>query len=77
MHRRDFLATAAALGGLAFVRIGSRAWAAKNPYAGPQRLVVVLLRGAIDGLNVVIPYTDKQYYAMRPSIAWRRQRARH
>src|SRR5205085_12148408 len=59
----------AALGGLSFLRIGSRAWAAQNPSGAPQRLVVVFLRGAVDGLNVVIPYADKEYYAMRPTIA--------
>ena len=31
--------------------------------------MVVLLRGAIDGLNVVIPYADQNYYALRPNIA--------
>jgi uncharacterized protein (DUF1501 family) len=69
MRRRDFLRSATALGGLAFVRIGSHAWAAQNPGGGPQRLVVVFLRGAVDGLNVVVPYADQAYYAMRPSIA--------
>ncbi|MFL5239463.1 MAG: DUF1501 domain-containing protein [Rhizomicrobium sp.] len=69
MRRRDFLRSVTALSGLAFVRIGTQAWAAQNPDGAPQRLVVVLLRGAIDGLNVVIPYTEKSYYAMRPTIA--------
>src|SRR5262249_20902680 len=32
-------------------------------------LVVIFLRGAIDGLSVVIPYGDAQYYAARPTIA--------
>ncbi len=26
-------------------------------------------RGAVDGLNVVVPYREKNYYAMRPTIA--------
>lgn len=34
-----------------------------------QRLVVIFQRGAADGLNVVVPYREKNYYAMRPSIA--------
>ena len=34
-----------------------------------RRLVVVFQRGAADGLNVVVPYREKNYYAMRPSIA--------
>lgn len=69
MRRRDFLGYSAAAGGLALVSFGSRGWAVQNPNAGKQRLVVVFLRGAVDGLNVVIPYTDQNYYAMRPTIA--------
>jgi uncharacterized protein (DUF1501 family) len=40
--------------------------------AGPRpgrRLVVVFQRGAVDGLNMVVPYREKNYYAMRPTIA--------
>jgi uncharacterized protein (DUF1501 family) len=33
-----------------------------------KRLVVIFQRGAADGLNIVIPYSEPQYYAMRPSI---------
>lgn len=33
-----------------------------------RRLVVIFQRGAVDGLNVVVPYREKNYYAMRPSI---------
>lgn len=34
-----------------------------------RRLVVIFQRGAADGLNVVVPYREKNYYTMRPSIA--------
>jgi uncharacterized protein (DUF1501 family) len=34
-----------------------------------QRLVVVFQRGAVDGLNVVVPYREPNYYTMRPTIA--------
>jgi uncharacterized protein (DUF1501 family) len=34
-----------------------------------KRLVVIFQRGAADGLNVVVPYREKNYYAMRPGIA--------
>jgi uncharacterized protein (DUF1501 family) len=34
-----------------------------------KRLVVVFQRGAADGLNVVVPYREQNYYAMRPAIA--------
>jgi uncharacterized protein (DUF1501 family) len=32
-------------------------------------MVVVFQRGAMDGLNAVIPFKDHAYYALRPSIA--------
>ncbi len=34
-----------------------------------RRLVVIFQRGAADGLNIVVPYREKNYYSMRPSIA--------
>ena len=37
--------------------------------ASNKKLVVLFQRGAADGLNIVVPYTEKNYYAMRPSIA--------
>ena len=37
--------------------------------AGDKTLVVVFQRGAMDGLNVVIPFKDPNYYRLRPSIA--------
>ena len=37
--------------------------------ANKKKLVVLFQRGAADGLNVVVPYQEKNYYAMRPSIA--------
>ena len=37
---------------------------------GPQKkLVVVMLRGAVDGLSVVAPYAEPEYAASRPQIA--------
>jgi uncharacterized protein (DUF1501 family) len=39
-----------------------------------KRLVVVFQRGAADGLNIVVPYAENNYYAMRPSIAIPRDR---
>jgi uncharacterized protein (DUF1501 family) len=37
--------------------------------APSRRLVVIFQRGAADGLNVVVPYREKNYYDMRPGIA--------
>jgi uncharacterized protein (DUF1501 family) len=33
-----------------------------------KRLVVIFQRGAADGLNIVVPHAEPQYYAMRPGI---------
>ncbi len=39
-----------------------------NSGARTKRLVVIFQRGAADGLNIVVPHGEPQYYAMRPSI---------
>jgi uncharacterized protein (DUF1501 family) len=49
-------------------------WLSRAVYAkdAPQRkkiLIALFQRGAVDGLNVVIPHADSAYYALRPSIA--------
>jgi uncharacterized protein (DUF1501 family) len=49
-------------------------WLSRAVYAkdAPQRgkiLIALFQRGAVDGLNVVIPHGDSAYYALRPSIA--------
>ncbi len=62
--------------GAAIVPLGHGAWAAtaaagpgQNGAGGAKRLIVILLRGAVDGLNVVVPYADAAYYEARPTIA--------
>ena len=40
-----------------------------NAAANHKKLVVLFQRGAADGLNIVVPYREQNYYAMRPSIA--------
>jgi uncharacterized protein (DUF1501 family) len=49
------------------------AWGAVQPGSGNKRLVVIFQRGAADGLNIVVPYAEPNYYAMRPSINIPRQ----
>jgi uncharacterized protein (DUF1501 family) len=66
MHRRQFLASAAA--GL-LLPFGTTGWLARAAEPDQRRLIVVFLRGAVDGLNVVVPYGDDDYYAARRSIA--------
>jgi len=65
MDRRTLLKTLGLAGGCAL--LPGRGWAAAGS-AGP-RLIVVMLRGAVDGLNVVVPYTEDNYYRLRGSIA--------
>src|SRR5258708_4492498 len=44
------------------------AFGASAANIGNKRLVVIFQRGAADGLNIVVPQAEPQYYAMRPSI---------
>jgi uncharacterized protein (DUF1501 family) len=34
-----------------------------------KKLIVIFLRGAADGLNIVVPYQEAPYYEARPTIA--------
>jgi uncharacterized protein (DUF1501 family) len=74
MQRRDFLATLA-LGAGIVLPLGRGAWAYAGDPAGDagspatqKKLVVVMLRGAVDGLNVVAPVGDENYLRLRPTI---------
>jgi uncharacterized protein (DUF1501 family) len=50
--------------------IGNNGFAFSNgDGAVHRRLIVLLLRGAVDGLSVVVPYREQNYYAKRHSIA--------
>lgn len=70
MDRREFLRQAALVSAATAVTFGTRGFAARLPgLLGSRRLVVVFLRGAVDGLNVLVPYTDDRYYEARPTIA--------
>jgi uncharacterized protein (DUF1501 family) len=69
MRRRDFLKASALAAMPLLLPIGSNGWAATTPLGSDKRLVVVFLRGAVDGLNVVVPYADPVYYQARRSIA--------
>jgi uncharacterized protein (DUF1501 family) len=42
---------------------------ASTPGAGKKQFVVLFQRGAADGLNIVVPFAEPNYYRMRPSIA--------
>lgn len=68
MNRRDFLKIAA-LSSFSTLSSGARGWTFSNGDIANKRLIVVLLRGGIDGLNVVAPYGDSHYAKIRPTIA--------
>ena len=61
-------------GGIAMVGLSTmpaflqRAIAA-TPGTGKKQLVVLFQRGAADGLNIVVPFGEPNYYRMRPTIA--------
>ncbi len=71
MDRRTLLKTLGLGGASALLPLAGRAWATDNGGPGP-RLVVVMLRGAVDGLNVAVPYAEANYYRLRGSIAIQR-----
>jgi len=59
--------------GLAMFGVGAMpgwlARAADAPVLRKKVLVAVFQRGAVDGLNVVVPFGEKRYYELRPTIA--------
>jgi uncharacterized protein (DUF1501 family) len=42
---------------------------ATSAQAQGKKLVVIFQRGAADGLNIVVPYAERNYYQFRPTIA--------
>ncbi len=72
MNRRQFLIQSSLFSTSSLISIGSHGWAVPTMAAidpNPHRLIVVFLRGAIDGLSVVVPYKEPTYYTDRPTIA--------
>src|SRR5258708_9342284 len=43
--------------------------AAATPMPNKKQLVVLFQRGAADGLNIVVPFSEANYYRLRPTIA--------
>ena len=70
ISRRYFLKN----GGIAMLGMASlpsflqRAVAATTG-SGKKKMVVLFQRGAMDGLNVVVPFGEVNYYRLRPTIA--------
>jgi len=71
ISRRVFLKN----GSLALVSLGfapsflARTAFAAGPARRSKRLIAIFQRGAVDGLSVVVPYGENDYYRVRPTIA--------
>jgi len=70
VSRRAFLKS----GGIAMIGMSTlpgllQRAVASTTSAGKKKLVVLFQRGAADGLNIVVPFAEPNYYRIRPSIA--------
>ncbi len=70
LSRRDFL-KASGFFTLSLMAAGLPGWAGQTlmPPKSNQKLIVVFLRGAADGLSLIVPYGDPLYYSARPNIS--------
>lgn len=77
MDRRYFLKTSGiALGSFGmmaaapeFLHQFAAAQTAAKGFGKKKVLVTVFMRGAVDGLNMLVPHGDDSYYSLRPTIA--------
>jgi uncharacterized protein (DUF1501 family) len=70
VSRRAFLKN----GGVAMIGMSTlpaflRRAIAATPASNHKKLVVLFQRGAADGLNIVVPFAEPNYYRIRPTIA--------
>lgn len=74
MNRRFFLKSS----GIALASVGAATFSpsfltrtlAQTSKSGRKRILITIFqRGAMDGLNAVVPFGDDTYYSLRPSIA--------
>lgn len=73
MKRRNFLTQMALGAGATLIPVGYDSLVAQNLNSSNRgrrkRLVTIFLRGAVDGLSVVVPHQEANYYELRPRIA--------
>src|SRR4029450_7619512 len=69
LTRRSFLRTSAITLAAAGAAPSWLLRAAAQAKTGNKILVAIFQRGAVDGLNVVVPFFEPRYYSVRPSIA--------
>src|SRR5258708_13427209 len=70
LSRRAFLKS----GGVAMIGMSTlpaflRRAIAATPMPNRKKLGVLFQRGAADGLNIVVPFAEPNYYRLRPRIA--------
>src|SRR5262249_37461489 len=77
ISRRVFLKN----GSFALVSLGfapsflARTALAAGPTRRSKKLIAIFQRGAVDGLSVIVPYGENEYYRARPTIAIGRPRS--
>jgi uncharacterized protein (DUF1501 family) len=69
LTRRELLQGIMLAGGLCLMPFGRRGWVLAAPQIAERHLVVILMRGAVDGLSICAPYMERNYYYARPNIA--------
>lgn len=67
MNRREWL-SAFACGSL-LLPVSLNSWAVRGTQPSAHRLIVIMLRGAVDGLSIVTPYGESAYQQLRSTIA--------
>ena len=69
MNRRSFLQRSILTSAGAILLPDTLLNAMSDTQVSSKKLVVIQLSGGNDSLNMVVPYTDKTYYKLRPSLA--------
>ena len=71
MKRRKLLTIASLATTGMLLPVGFNSWVAQgiDSANNRKRLVVIFLRGGADGLNILVPHQEADYYKVRPTIA--------
>ena len=73
MKRRKFIQQFGIVSTSSLITVGANAWVSRSTSSAStpnsKRMIVIFLRGALDGLSVVVPYTETAYYQARKRIA--------
>ena len=73
MKRRKFIQQFGIVSTSSLITVGANAWVSRSISSAStpnsKRLIVIFLRGAVDGLSGVVPYTESAYYQARKRIA--------